>query len=159
MPKLKNAIFASIIVLGAIGFFMTGRAPASSADAVYEGEPEIVAATFASAWCSACKILKPRLVNVIPEFSEQPVSFMELDFTFGVRDEHAALAAENGFTELFENNKGSTGFTLLIDPVSGETIDILTMNHSEKAMRAAIAQAIAVASRDAGDGADSGADD
>lgn len=148
MPKLKNSLFTAIVLVGVVVFFLTGRAPASNANAVFDGEPEVIAATFASAWCSSCKILKPRLTQVIPDFSSTPVSFVEFDFTFGQRAEIADLAAKNGVTELYEEYKGRTGFTLLIDSDTGAVIDMLTMNHSEKAMRAAIAQAVAIASRD-----------
>lgn len=144
---MKNPIFFVIIAAGLLAFYYTARTPAESADALYDGEPEIVAATFASAWCSSCKILKPRLAAVIPEFSDIPVSFVELDFTFGEQDYIREIAEREGFEEIYDRFKGATGFTLLIDPETGEIVDTLTMNHSRKALRAAIAQAIAVATQ------------
>ena len=127
-------------------FFMVARAPASNAEAAYDGEPEVIAATFASAWCSACKVLKPKLAKVIPAFQEDPVAFVEFDFTFGPRDEIRAEAEKFDLGDLYERNKGATGFTVLVDADTGEILDTLTMNFSEDAMRSAIARAIAVAS-------------
>lgn len=144
---MKNPVFVLIIAAGLLVFYFTARTPAESADALYDGEPEIVAATFASAWCSSCKILKPRLAAVIPEFSETPVSFVELDFTFGQRGEIREIAEREGFEEIYDRYEGATGFTLLIDPDTGEIVDTLTMNHSRKALRAAIAQAVAIATQ------------
>ena len=143
---MKNKIFYAILAAGAFAFFVTARTPAVSADAVYEGEPEIVAATFSSAWCSACKILKPKITGVIPEFADKPITFVELDFTFGQRDDIRKIAEQEKFEEVYDRFKGATGFTLLIDRETGEIVDTLTMNHSKKAMRAAIAQSIAIAS-------------
>ena len=147
--KSKNILFVAILLLGGLAFFFYGRGTASDAYAenTYEGEPEIIAATFASAWCSACKILEPRLAKVIPDFSDKPVKFVELDFTFGKNDGHKTLAEENNFPEVYERFKSGTGFTLLIDSETGKVVDTLTMNHSKDAMRAAIAQAIAFASQ------------
>ncbi len=148
----KNLIAAALLVFGAAGFFFYGRGAVSSAEAqyVYEGEPEILAATFASAWCSACKILEPRLARVVPAFADRPVRFIEFDFTFGEKPAHAALASEHGFSSVYERFRSGTGFTLLIDAETGDVVDTLTINHSEGAMRAAIAAAIAFASKPGG---------
>lgn len=127
-------------------FFMFARTPATSADAPSAGKPEIVAATFASSWCSACKVLKPKLAKVIPGFANDPVAFVEFDFTFGPRDETRAEADKYGIGDLYERNKGATGFTVLVDYDSGEILDTLTMNFSENAMKSAIARAIEIAS-------------
>lgn len=142
-PRSIALLAASAAVLCA--FALTGRAPASSS-APYDGKPEIVAATFASAWCSACKVLEPTLAKVIPQVAGEPVAFVEFDFTFGPRDEVKAEAERYRLGDLYERNKGATGFTLLVDYETGEILDTLTMNFSEDAMRSAIARAVAIAS-------------
>ena len=136
------------MIAGVAVFALTGRTSATSAQYTFEGEPEIVAATFSSAWCSACKILKPRLSEVIPDFSDRPVKFVEFDFTFGQREEIADQAKAEGLDHIYPQFEGATGFTLLIDADTGEIVDTLTINHSKRAMRAAIAQAAALATRD-----------
>ncbi len=141
----KNLLFAGILGLGVAIFTANGRMAATGADYALEGEPEIIAATFESAWCSACKILKPRLAQVIPDFADKPVKFVSLDFTFGQRGDIARQAEEEGLTGIYPRFKGATGFTLLVDRDTGEIIDSLTVSHSKEAMRAAIAQAIAIA--------------
>jgi len=150
MKRIKNFIFPAIVVVGVAIFSFAGRAPATGADYVYEGEPQVVAVTFSSAWCSACKILEPRLADVIPEFADAPVKFVKLDFTFGQRPELQELAEREGLGEIYPRFKGATGFTLLIDKDTGEILDNLTMNYSKSAMRAAIAQAVAIATADDG---------
>lgn len=149
---MKNTVFYLILAAGFAAFYFTARTPAESADAPYAGKPEIIAATFASAWCSSCKILKPRLAAIIPDFSEKPVTFVELDFTFGQRAEMREIAVREGFAEIYDRYKGATGFTLLIDRDTGKIVDTLTMNYSRNAMRSAIAQAVAIASSPAGTG-------
>lgn len=141
----KDKIFWGLIFAGLLGFVMYGRAPATSAEQTFTGEPEVVAVTFASAWCSACKIVKPRVVSVMDDFSNSPVKFVELDFTFGQRTEIREIAVENGFTLLYDKLAGSTGFTVLVDRDTGGIIDTLSVNHNEEAMRQAIDRALTVA--------------
>lgn len=145
MTLRRLALYALFIAVVS-AFFLTGRAPARSVEAAYDGEPEIVAATFASAWCSSCKILKPTLAKVIPGFRGEPVAFIEFDFTFGPNDDIRAEAARYGIEDLYDRNKGATGFTVLVDYDTGEVLDTLTMNFSEGAMKSAIARAVMIAS-------------
>ena len=122
------------------------RTPATNAEAAFSGKPEVVAATFASAWCSSCKVLKPKLAKVILGFKNEPVAFVEFDFTFGANDDIRAEAEEYGIETLYDEHKGATGFTVIVDYDTGEVLDTLTMNFSEDAMKSAIARAIAIAS-------------
>ena len=145
MKSLKDWIFPLVVILGIGIFAMSGRTGASEVDYTFDGEPEIIAATFSSAWCSSCKILEPRLAKVAPGFANQPVKFVKLDFTFGERGELEAKAQNEGLAKVYADYKGATGFSLLIDAQTGEIVDSLTMNHSPEAMRAAISQALAVA--------------
>lgn len=147
MKKLKDYLFPAIVIAGIGLFALSGRTDATGAEYVYDGEPEIVAATFSSAWCSSCKILKPRLADVIPDFSDDPVKFVEFDFTFGQRAEIFEQAKAEGLEDIYPRFKGATGFTLLIDPDTGEIVEMLTIRHSKSAMRAMIAQAVAAAER------------
>jgi len=141
-PRFTIPVLA---IVGVAALALATRAPAVSAEP-FKGRPEIVAATFSSAWCSACKILKPRLKSVIPQFNGEPVQFVDLDFTFGARPEVKTVAQEAGVGPVYERNKGATGFTVLVDRDTGEVIDILTINYSKKAMKAAISRALAIAS-------------
>ncbi len=147
MKQVKNFIFPAVLIMGVLVFALSGRTSATGADYALEGEPEVVAVTFASAWCSACKILEPRLAEVIPDFADKPVKFVELDFTFGQRGEIEEKARAEGLSKIYPRFKGATGFTLLVDKDTGEIIDTLTIDHSKGAMRAALAQALALAAR------------
>lgn len=142
---MKTPLAVALLALAAAASLAACGRPARS-EAAFAGEPEIVAATFASAWCSSCKILQPKLARIIPEFAGAPVAFVEFDFTFGDRAETAAKAERHGVSDIYERNKGATGFTLLIDAETGDILDTLTMNFSEDAMRGALGRAIEIAS-------------
>lgn len=147
MKHSKNILFIAVLTLGVALFAAFGRTSATDAAYSYDAEPEIIAATFSSAWCSSCKILEPRLEALVPDFADKPVKFVKLDFTLGQRGAVADKAAREGLAHIYPQYKGATGFTLLVDAETGDIVDSLTIRHSEQAMRAAIAQAIATASR------------
>ncbi len=153
MKRVKTFIFPAVLVIGVAMFALAGRDAASGADYTLDREPEVIAATFSSAWCSSCKILKPRLAEVMPGFADKPVKFVELDFTFGERGDIEDQARAEGLEKIYPRFKGATGFTLLVDRETGEILDSLTVSYDKNAMRSAIAQAIAIAARnDAIDG-------
>lgn len=130
---------AGFATFNGVGFFSK---TASESEYVYDGKPEIVAATFSSAWCSACKILEPKLAKVVPDFANKPVKFVKLDFSMGQGSGPAKVAEDNNFTSVYEKYKGSTGHTLLLDAETGEIIDQLTVKLSSDEMKQALKSAI-----------------
>lgn len=116
-------------------------------------QTELVAITFESKWCGPCRILKPRLAEVKPDFMQEPVRFLELSFTFGEQKNFPQLARDEGFEAAYQRFRGGTGYTVLVDRETGDVLDILTMDYSPDAMRAAISRALAVAMATPVDGA------
>lgn len=107
-------------------------------------EADLVVVTFSSAWCGPCKILKPRLADVKPEFKNSNVRFVELNFTFGENENFSSLAADEGFVEIYNRYKNATGFSVLVNKHNGEVLDVLTADYSVGAMRGAILRGIAI---------------
>ena len=143
--KRNDMILFVVLLASAAGFALFAQRPATSAAAAFNGEPELIAATFNSQWCSSCKILKPRLLKVIAEFNGRPVKFVEYDLSFG-RGGAQASAVADGVGAVYERFSTATGYTLLIDAETGEIIDMLTINHSVTGMRQAVSAALARAS-------------
>lgn len=143
-PARRRVLIIGAILLGAAAVFArAATAPSSSVAAPFEGEPAIVAATFSSAFCAPCKVLKPRLAKAMPAFEDRAVKFVEYDFTFRETDDMRVLAEIDGLADAFDRFAPATGYTLLVEPATGEIVDMLTMDHSPAAMRAALAQALA----------------
>ena len=138
-------MFPAVAILCVAAVAMSGRTHDVAPEYLRAEEPKVVAATFSAAWCAPCRILEPRLAGVIPKFADAPVKFVKLDFTRGPHEETADLARREGLSDVYRRFGGASGFTLLVDRETGEVIDMLTVDHSGRAMRAAIAQAIAVA--------------
>jgi thiol-disulfide isomerase/thioredoxin len=133
----RDGLFLAFFVALAAAFALYARQPVESAAAAAAGPPQLVVATFNSQWCSSCKILKPRLLKVMPGFASAPVKFVEYDLTFGPEKARAAAAAD-GISSVYERFSRATGYALLIDAGTGEILDMLTTDHTAAAMRAAI---------------------
>lgn len=143
-PKIIASLTA-LAVLASSAFFASARSHVRHVGEPYAGRPEVVAASFVSAWCPACKVMTPKLAHVLPEFRDQPIKFTELDFSLGQSPKLAAKAAADGYSVVYARFAGATGFTLLIDRDTGEVLDRLTMDDSEDVMRTRIKLALAKA--------------
>ncbi len=143
------ALVATIVFAASIGQSLL-RMQASLKDGQPSGviseRAELVAVTFSSKWCGPCKILKPRLAAIKPDFAGKAVRFIDLSFTFGEQAEFYEIAKAEGFSEVYEHYNAATGFTVLVDRDHGKVLGILTMDHSKDMMRDVISRALVVAS-------------
>lgn len=145
MKRRTGVIVAlAIAIAAAIAVASRGHAPSVAQTAA--GAPQLIAASFTSAWCSACRILEPRLAEVMPKFKDKAIEFLDFDFTFGEDEKLAALAASHDLSRLYEANRGATGFTVLVDAETGAIIDTLTMNFTAADIERALTRALLVAS-------------
>lgn len=142
----RRGVLLAAGFLAAFAVALAVKAPTPRVDQKAAGAPQIIAASFTSAWCAACRILEPRLAEAMPAFRNDAIEFVEFDFTFGATDDLAARAAAQGLTRLYDANKGATGFTVLVDARSGEIVDTLTMNFSVADIKGALKRALAIAS-------------
>jgi len=130
------------------GFARVGaRAQMQETVGVQSKDAELVAVTFASAWCGPCKILQPRLTAVRSEFTREPVRFLTLDYTLGEQDSFEVTAEAEGFGEAYKRFTGATGFTVLIDRQTGDVLDVLTADYSKTAMKQALRRALALSTQ------------
>lgn len=149
-PTTILTIVLALVIAGFVGrgFLHRGEysaQPGMAQDppaAFTAGKPNLVAATFYSAWCSSCAVLDPRLREVAPEFDGRAVQFVKFDFSMGPNDGHQRKADALGIGGLYGQNKGATGFMLLIDSRTEEVIDTITMTRSVDGIRDALNAAI-----------------
>ena len=116
------------------------------ASAFTNNEPNLVAAMFYSAWCSSCAVLDPKLREIAPEFDGRAVRFIKFDFSMGPNEGHAERAAELGIADVYEANKGATGFMALVDSRTEDVLSTIYMSDSEQDIRDKLNEAIRAAS-------------
>ena len=122
MKTMMNAIRHKVVVL--LGLAALVLAPALSANAE-EAEATLYAVTFHADWCGTCKRLEPELIEARTkgDLDTQNVLFVTLDLTDDTTKHQAALMASAlGISDFYESNRGKTGFVLLVNGKTGETV-------------------------------------
>lgn len=137
--KRRAGVITAIVIAMAVAVAVASRRDAGPVTQAAPAAPQLIAATFTSAWCASCRVLEPQLKKAMPKFKDKAIEFVEFDFTFGEEERLAALASAHGLTRLYEANKGATGFTVLVDADTGAVVDTLTMNFSVSDLERALA--------------------
>lgn len=92
-------------------------------------QAEPVAVQFHADWCGKCEALEPKLADADDAFGAAGIVFVRLDFTD--RSEAARMAQLDkaeaaGLLAIYEAHAPGTGFVLLVDDESGETLGKIT---------------------------------
>jgi thiol-disulfide isomerase/thioredoxin len=99
-----------------------------------EKETKLLALTFHADYCSACKKLKPEVMALQPKLKDQPVEWVKFDFTSEkTKKESMKKAEELGVSDIYADNQ-ATGFVLLVDADTKETIARLTSMQTSSEM-------------------------
>jgi len=148
MFKKYYIVLAILALLAASPFlrslFSTAQASSVASATEVSQEQPVIAAMFYSNWCGACQILEPRLEAVRPTFAGHNVDFVTFDFSYALVRGKAikTLAEEKGIADIYEKNKGRTGFMLLIDPATETVLDIVTIRDSKEAITAKLQRSL-----------------
>ncbi|MDW7682400.1 MAG: thioredoxin domain-containing protein, partial [bacterium] len=101
--------------------------------------PKIIGLLFYADWCGSCKILEPKIDSIKKEFASKPILFTRVDMTDDFTKAQSRLFAHwVGLGEIYNENKGKTGFMLLIQPQDGKVLSKLVKTNTEEDIRAEI---------------------
>ncbi|MEM1055393.1 MAG: thioredoxin domain-containing protein [Bacteroidota bacterium] len=149
MPTSRRAILTALVAIGALmplTAFTPFMAQAVQPKAQTAEQTEVLALVFAADWCSACKVLDPKLRAAQASLEDLPVTFVTLDQTDAdARRQAAASAREGGYTEVYSAHEGKTGFVLLVHAQTQEVLGRITSSDSESEIRRKVRRAVASA--------------
>jgi len=100
--------------------------------------PKIVAITMHADWCGTCQELNPKVENVQSDFEDEGVLFEKFDFTDDFTIKQSRLMANwIGIGDLFieSQERGATGYIILIDGETHEVIGRITNEKNENEIR------------------------
>jgi len=123
-------IFAFFLTLG-----LMLTASDTSAEIVMNDTDDIsvIGVKMDAEWCGKCKVMNPKLDNVMPEFKGDDILFVKFNMTDEFTTEQAGkLADRMNLSSLFEENKGSTGYMVLVNANTGEVLHTLQSDQSEE---------------------------
>jgi len=154
MTSIKTlAIAASVVVLSltSAGFALaqsgsqpSGTPPPAAKPIVAAEMPKVIALSFYSDACPGCKVLKPKLAEVMAGVAKQPCLFVKLDQTNKESREAEFLLAALGLQDLWKDNAGKTGFVLVVDTKTKQVVATLTPDQEAKDMQAKLIAAAKV---------------
>lgn len=103
----------------------------------------VMAVLFYADWCSACKVLDPKIEAVKRDYVREDILFTRLDMTDDFTQRQSMLLAEQlGLGSLARRHGGRTGFMLLVSSQDGRVLGRLLKSHSEAEIRQAISAAL-----------------
>ena len=105
----------------------------------------LYAVHFHADWCGSCKILEPNVEKARgkADLDNKNVLFAKLDLTDGTtRHQSRLMANALGIGEFYKENNGKTGFVLLVNSKTGETVGKLTKDMDANQITAMIEEKI-----------------
>ena len=101
-------------------------------------ETKLYAVKFHADYCGGCKALTPSLKTLNTKLEGDGVEFVKFDFTSAdTKAKSEKMASKLGLSELYASNKG-TGYVLLVDADTKETVGKLTSMQSVDEMYSSI---------------------
>ncbi|MEX0771236.1 MAG: thioredoxin family protein [Balneolaceae bacterium] len=103
--------------------------------------PALIGVKMDAEWCPKCKVMNPKLEEVMPEFQGEDILFLKFNMTDDFTIYQTSLLAKRlGLTELFEQHKGQTGYMVIVDAHTHEVIKRLNSDLSEEELKTQIAE-------------------
>ena len=120
----------NVINLLALVFVLSLSASSNAQDCGDVKETKLYALKFHADYCGSCKALTPSLKELDAKLEGEEVEFVVFDFTSAeTKEESEKMASKLGVSKIYSNNQ-ATGFVLLVDADSKETLAKLTRNQS-----------------------------
>ena len=110
-----------------------------------EASPTLYAISFHADWCGSCKALGPKMAKARgkADLDSANVLFVKLDLTDKTTSHQASLLASAlGVADFYKENNGKTGFILLVNSSTGETLGKITKDMDADQIEAKIQENI-----------------
>ena len=130
---MKKIISAALSALALSGF-------AGSAYAQTQPQPVMQIVVFRAEWCGPCKILEPSLDRALKSLNDSSLQTVMIDTTNATSSEAAAYTAFNAdIVKQYNQWLGLTGFAVMIDADTKNTLGCVNMTYSPDMMATHIA--------------------
>lgn len=120
-------------------FFLTLGLSLNASDSLAEiagnetDEISVIGVKMDAEWCGKCKVMNPKMDNVMPEFKDEDILFVKFNMTDDFTIQQSGKLAERmNLSSLFEENKGSTGYMVLVNAITGDVLHTLQSDQSEE---------------------------
>jgi len=140
---MKHKLITVILSLSLLSISAIAQAQEKQPPKQKVEPPKVLAVLFYADWCAWCKELEPKLNQVKGDFRGQPILFTRFDLTNEFsNDQSARYAALLGLEKYYVDNKGETGYMLLIDSKTKKVLGKINRQDSPQEMKAALTKAL-----------------
>lgn len=108
-------------------------------------KPALLVVKFNAEWCVNCRIIAPELKDARSKHNldDLDVLFVTLDLTDETTRNQATLMAYGlGLDKLYRDNSSRTGFALVVNSETGETVGRITRQHKADDIASIVKRAI-----------------
>jgi len=130
MKKIISSALSALVLSGLAG----------SAHAQMQPQPVMKIVKFRAEWCGPCKIMEPALDRALQSLGDPSLQLINIDTTNAVTSEAAAYTAFNSdIVQQYNQWLGLTGFAVMIDADTKNTLGCINMTYSADLMATHIA--------------------
>ncbi len=98
-------------------------------------QPDMYVVVFRADWCGPCRILEPKLKSAMNRIGDPGIEYVEIDTTNPARSEVSAHRAfDRQIVPQYNKWLGVTGFAVMIDADTKQTLGCVNINYDEAAM-------------------------
>jgi len=127
---LKFALTSACMVLG-VNSSISIKANAQTYQAT---TPDIYVVMFRADWCAPCKIVEPRLKNVLQSFNDPRIEYVNIDIGNGNGELNAHTVFDRGLVQQYNTWLGVTGFAAIVDGDTKQTMGCVNMTYDRETM-------------------------
>lgn len=140
---MKSMLRIKFLLPLVFGLMMVPLHGSFAQSATEEESPALIGVKMDAEWCPKCKVMNPKLDEVMPEFQGEEILFVKFNMTDDFTIHQTRLLANRlGLSELFEEHKGQTGYMVVVDAKTNEVVKRLNSNLSEEELKNEIAAVV-----------------
>jgi len=121
--RFKTAIAATALTLamGSVGNTM-------------QPTPDVYVVMFSADWCAPCRIVEPRLNQVLLTLRDPGIEYVNIDISKGNGDLNAHTVFDRGLVAQYNTWLGVTGFAAIVDGDTKRTLGCVNMTYDTQSM-------------------------
>ncbi len=130
-----RSVFRTVLLASAFIFGIGGSAAISASAQRYQAQtPDIYVVMFRADWCAPCKIVEPRLQNILSNFNDPRIEYVNIDIGNGNGELNAHTVFDRGLVQQYNTWLGVTGFAAIVDGDTKQTMGCVNMTYDQETM-------------------------
>ena len=124
MKKLFKTILATTALMASAGTAAQAMLPT----------PDVYVVMFSADWCAPCRIVEPRLNEVLSNLRDPGIEYINIDISAGNGDLNAHTVFDRGLVSQYNSWLGITGFAAIVDGDTKRTMGCVNLTYDTQSM-------------------------